>query len=495
MSKIKQIWASLKPKLKSKKFIFSAIIVLLIIFMISRNGAEKNSEVYEVKRGEFVKSVSVSGKVIAIESVELAFETSGRVARVNRKVGDKVSRGEVIVALNSSELQAAREKAQADVLAEEAELSKLISTENDDTEVANDRRLVINALMDAYAKADDAIRGKVDQFFNNPRTLTPEIKYSFRRYSETKDQINSGRKNIELMLKDWQKEVTSLTPNYEYKQSDIDKAFKNLTTINRFLDDVSLAVNSFESDDSLSEATIDKYKNDVATARTNISNSISNLTSVSEDLRSSVSQIPVQEARVKAAQADVRSLDAQIAETLITAPFSGTVSVQDAKMGESVAANVNMVSLISDHYQIEVYVPEVNITGVAVSNPVEVDLDAKPGEVDFIGRVTHVDPAETEKDGVANYKVKVSPDKLDADVRPGMTVDVRIQTGTRQDVIAIPERATIKESGKVYVDILGGKEPVRREITTGERDGRGNIEVLSGLSSGEKISLNPVATQ
>ncbi|HYC34511.1 MAG TPA: biotin/lipoyl-binding protein, partial [Candidatus Paceibacterota bacterium] len=242
MSKIKQIWAKLKPKLKSKKFIIGAIILLLVIFMISRNGGEKNNEVHEVKRGEFVKSVSVSGKVIAIESVDLAFETSGRVARVNKRVGDKVREGEVIVALNSSELQAAREKAQADVLAEEAELAKLKSTENDDTEVANDRRLVINALMDAYAKADDAIRNKVDQFFENPRTLTPEIKYSFRRYSETKDRINDARKNIEQILKEWQEDVADLSPDtYVYKQSDIDRAFNNLTVINRFLDDVSLA--------------------------------------------------------------------------------------------------------------------------------------------------------------------------------------------------------------------------------------------------------------
>lgn len=486
MSKMK----TLLSQVKSKKVIAGGIIIALVVVFAFRNKSQK-ADNFEVKRADFVKSVSVSGKVVSLQNVKLGFETGGTVARVYKNVGDKVYQGEVIVALDSSELQASRDKARADLLAEEAELQKLKSGESDATEVTTDKRLLVNSILDAYTKSDDAIRNKVDQFYDNPRT-GPQIKYTFHDYFNTRIELNRGRGKVEDTLTVWQKEISNLTVS-TYKDSYLSNSFANLSAIKKFLDLVSFAVNSFEESDNLSQSTVEKYKSDIALARSNINEAVSSLTSISNDLRSSISEIPVQEARIKAAQAEVRSFDAQIAKTVLIAPFSGIVSVQDAKVGESVSADTNIISVITNEIEIEAYVPEVSIVGINLQNKVAINVEAGPGILDFTGFVSHIDPAETERDGVSNYKIKVKPYKQDPILKSGMTADIKIETERRPDVLIVPKKFILEGFSKVLIQ-KNKKESEERDIEIGETDSYGNVEILSGLSEGE-IIVSPVAVK
>src|SRR3989338_3560778 len=109
---------------------------------------------------------------------------------------------------------------------------------------------------------------------------------------------------------------------------------------------MSLTVNSFQPTSSVSQTTIDGYKSAIATARTNVSNSLDSVTASEEKLRTAVSklalkkagtvreQIDAQEAEVESAQATVANLEAQLAKTIIRSPIAGVVTKQDAKRGE-----------------------------------------------------------------------------------------------------------------------------------------------------------------
>jgi RND family efflux transporter MFP subunit len=251
-----------------------------------------------------------------------------------------------------------------------------------------------------------------------------------------------------------------------------------------------LAVNSFESSNTLSQSTIDGYKADISSARTSISDMTSSLIDAREDYRASLSSVSVQEAKVRSAEAEVKRIDAEIGDTVIRAPFSGIITLQDGKVGKSVSANEKVVGLISETFEIETFVPEVLIPGIAIGNSASVTFDAYDDEV-FEATVSHVDPGETEKDGVSSYKVKLVFTTKDARIRPGLTANVVIVTELRPDTLSIPERAVLKEDGKSYVFVKTGKEVEKREIVTGERDGMGNVEVLQHLNVSEVIALDP----
>lgn len=476
-------------KIKSHKKTSISIVLLIILgslfFAFKGNGSGDGT--YEVKKQDFKKTVSVAGKVVASEEVDLAFETGGTVASVRKEVGDKVFQGETIVSLNSLKLQAQRESAVAELEAAREEL-KSLQNAKENSEVINKKRELVNTVIESFTKADDAIRKNVDQFYDRPRTA-PEIKYTFDDYFDTKKDLNDGRKNIEKILTVWEKEVTGLTPE-NYTDKVLDSALAHLSEVSLFLRKVSLAVNSFESSNSLSQTTIDGYKSDISSARTSISEMTSSLIDAREDYRSSLSAVSVQEANVRSAEAEVRRIDAEISDTVIRAPFSGVITLQDGKVGKSVSANEKVVGLISETFEIETFVPEVSIPGIALGNSASVTFDAY-GDEAFQATVSHIDPGETEKDGVSSYKVKLVFTIKDARVRPGLTANVVIVTELRPDTLSIPERAVLKEDGKSYVFVKNGKETEKREVVLGDRDGMGQVEVLEHLNESEKILLEP----
>ncbi len=479
----------IKKFLKTRTGIATAVIIIILIALLAFFGGKAEEKgTFTIDRSNFEKVVSISGKVIPAQSVELGFETSGTVARVYKDVGVKVYRGEAIAALDSSDIVAQRDIAKADLLMAEAELSKIINSEAD-SDVSTNKEQIINAITDAYTTADDAVHNKVDQFFDNARTSGPKIKYTFYDYFSTKPKINDGRALIEKDLENFGIMANSLTPN-NYSDSKLRDAKRYVQKVKAFLDIVSPAVNSYEESNILTSTMISGYRSDIATARTNINTTLSDLTTFEDNLRSSFSDALIQEAKVKSKEANVRNYDAEVAKTVIVAPFSGVISDQDAKVGESVSANSTMTTMISDGYQVEAFIPEVNISGISVGNTAKVRLDAY-GDEEFSATIIHIDPAETVRDGVSNYRIKLAFDKADARVLSGMTADVEIVTEKIMDTFVIPERALVTEGEKKYVMKVVGKEKIKTEVVVGRKDGKGNVEITSGIEVGNEIVLNP----
>src|SRR3989344_3649491 len=91
----------------------TAAVILAIIYF--RGDSDPDYEFMTVSLGELVQEVSVTGKVRPAQEVDLQFESSGRVAAINYKVGDKINAGAVIASLENQDLQAAVISAKADL--------------------------------------------------------------------------------------------------------------------------------------------------------------------------------------------------------------------------------------------------------------------------------------------------------------------------------------------------------------------------------------------
>src|SRR3989344_818196 len=94
-----------KQILSNKIYWAVAVIVLIIAsYLYFGRGGAPALETVKTELRTITQEVSATGNVKPAESVDLAFETSGRVASVNAKVGDIVGAGQIIASLNSSEL-------------------------------------------------------------------------------------------------------------------------------------------------------------------------------------------------------------------------------------------------------------------------------------------------------------------------------------------------------------------------------------------------------
>jgi len=450
----------------------------------------------------FIQQVSVSGKVIAAKEVDLGFSQSGRITGVYVSVGNYVSQGTTLAVVENGDLRATLLQREAALENQQAKLASLkAGTRPEEMAVAQssvtrDTQALIDELQDAYRAADGATRNTLDQFISNPRT-SPSLTFSVSD-SNLKTSVESKRLAAESALVAWSGAVFALGASADLSQA-ASLAQSNLSAIVSLLSDAGAAINRAIPSTQIPQATLDDYSAAVATARTNINASISAVTSAKSDLDASRKNLALKEAgstpqdisageaQVKSAAADVAAAAAQLSKTFISAPFSGIITVVDAKAGKIVSPNTPEISMISTGaFQIESYVPEINIALIAVRDKASVTLDAY-GEKIFPASVVSIDPAETVRDGVSTYRAMLQFDAQNPLIKSGMTANVAITTDTKESALAVPQGLVVYRDGKMFVRVLVDKSTVEREVTLGGVSSLGEVEILSGLKEGDTI--------
>ena len=488
------------------------VALLALSFYIFSNGNGSKEEAITVERKNIFQKVNITGTVKPAQSVDLAFERVGRVARVAHDVGARVGAGALLVSINNADLAADVAQAEASLKSAEAKLAQLKSgTRTEEIKVSevkedNARRALEDAranlsatIRDGYVKADDAVRNKSDQLFSNPRSANPQLNHTTDPQLET--DLEALRPNIEGALNLWTRELDKSDPLL---------AHKTLSEVGAFLDMMIRLLNALSPTTGLTQATLDDYRTDIATGRTNVSTMILNLTAADEKYRTAqsnlalaqeelalkragvrVEEIQASEADVESARASVASAKAQLAKTVLISPINGTVTKQEAKVGQIVSANVVVTSVMSDaKFQVEAKVPEADIAKLAIGDTARISLDAYLADEFFKAKIIKIDPASTLVDGVPTYLATLEFEKADERVRSGMTANISVTTDERTDVLAIPQRAVKSQNGKSYVNMRSAGEVKEVEIHTGLRASDGLIEIMGGLAEGDTVIVS-----
>ncbi len=175
---------------------------------------------------------------------------------------------------------------------------------------------------------------------------------------------------------------------------------------------------------------------------------------------------------------------------LITAPIDGVVVQRQVAPGQFVSSlstgGSAALFTIADLRTVWVLanVSEVDAAGLKVGQSVEVSALALPGRT-FRARVSWVaamvDPA------THRVTVRAELPNADGQLKPQMTVTVRLLGGNPADVIAVARSAIVYE-GQVahcYV-VIADRTLVARTVQIGRAQG-GMSEVTSGLSAGDQV--------
>ena len=211
-------------------------------------------------------------------------------------------------------------------------------------------------------------------------------------------------------------------------------------------------------------------------------------------------------ARRRAAEAGLRLALANNDNTIIRAPFTGTVLRKDAEVGEVVApsvgggltrgAVVTMADLTT--LEVEVDVNEAYIARISKGLAARITLDAYP-DTSFRGAVRQVVPTADRQR--ATVQVKVSITDRDSRILPEMGAKVDFlqpevsAAGAAQPVarpvVRVPQTAVQEDAGKSVVWIVRNDRLTRREIEAGPVSA-GFREVRSGLTGGELVLIGGV---
>ena len=191
----------------------------------------------------------------------------------------------------------------------------------------------------------------------------------------------------------------------------------------------------------------------------------------------------------------------RLADTRITAPFTGTILKKFVDRGQVISSTLSSASegtqIFSmanlDNIFVTAHVDEVDISRIAPGQAAIVKADSLPGR-EFSAQVERVAPKGRIDMTVTIFDVVVRvTDGEKALLKPGMSADVSITTSVKEDVLLVPRDAVKTRDDKltgVYVMKAGAPEFV--EASFGETDGE-RTEVKSGVAEGAEVVTSSVA--
>ncbi len=218
--------------------------------------------------------------------------------------------------------------------------------------------------------------------------------------------------------------------------------------------------------------------------------------------------VKAQQEQVHLAEHDVSDASDKLKSTTITSPINGSIIAINANVGDQIngssssgqsgvgqgSSSSSFIQIVDlSDIQIKATIDQADIPKIEVGQGVTVNLDALPDK-DFKGSISSIDPVANTSQNVTTYIAYITLDKTDPLIRLGMSADVKIDLGKKDDVLLVPNIAVRSgDDGKVVQKVVDG-EPTEIKVITGLSD-ENNTEIVSGLRVGDEISLNVFSQQ
>ena len=428
-----------------KKQTLVILVVLLSAGLLASCGANNNAASTPIPDPVVAapirasNEIIVDGVVVPVRSAALNLTSGGIVDEILVSEGAPVSAGEPILRLHAARQQAAVAQAQATLGAAEARLAEL---------TAGPRSQEI----EAAAAAVDAANAQIDRL--NAGASTEDIaaaqavldgaEANLQRVREgaSQQQLIAARNNVanaeaSLRLAQAAYDRVSSQPDIGARPESLqlEQATNAYNAAQAQLQDLQQGATAAEI--AAAQATVRQAQAQLDSVRAPARPA--DLASAQAELRRAQAQLDLLEARpesaaaaeadVASARAAVQQAQAALDETVLTAPFAGTVAQMTPAVGESVSPGVPVVQLADlTEWQIETDdLTELDVVRVSEGAEVQLRFDALPG-VELTGHVSQIKPIGVNKQGDITYTVVIIPDEFNDQLRWNMTAAVTIQT-------------------------------------------------------------------
>ena len=470
MNKIKNF-----VKTHKKTSIALSLVILVVLFLTFTHKA-KVIESYEVALGSIEQSVALSGTVETSSKADLGFAASGRIGKIYVKNNQKVSTGQILAQLEIGELVADLRIKEANARTSDVDLKQAKDrlekvTKQENAKVDNAYRTLLSGDLEMVADSNSYV---VDAPTISGSYLGTEGTYKIRF---TKESPNSD----DITVRTFDLEKTDKILNDQGKTA--------LGTRGLYVD---FSSDHGGYDDTTWYLEIPNKGGASYVKNFNAYMDAENDRDIAiKDAQAEYDKLLTKDnSGASVAQAEIQKIQAEIRKNTIYAPFTGIVTNIEKEVGENAGVGETVVSVLGEErLEVVLEVSELDVSKLVVGSSVNLSFDAFPGET-FVGTLSTINSRETTVDGVPVYKAFVEL-AGDSRIKTGMSADATIVLVHKDDVLSVPAYSILKEEGKNFVKILGvdGKTE-KREVTLGIVGSDSQIEILSGVSVGDKIVKN-----
>ncbi|OEZ97832.1 macrolide export protein MacA [Duganella sp. HH101] len=156
-------------------------------------------------------------------------------------------------------------------------------------------------------------------------------------------------------------------------------------------------------------------------------------------------EVDVAQANIQLAQAQLQRAQADLDNSVIRSPIDGVIIKRTVDLGQTVAASFTTPTLFQiardlTKMQIDTSVSEADVGALKEGQEARFVVDAYPDK-EFDARMRQFRLAANVVQNVVTYNVVLDVDNKEELLKPGMTAQVRLLVGNRQQVLRIPTAA------------------------------------------------------
>ncbi|KQW53423.1 hypothetical protein ASC77_03835 [Nocardioides sp. Root1257] len=455
--------------------------------------------------GDLEETVDLTGTVEPAGRADLAFATSGTVARVTVEPGEKVTAGQVLGRLDDGSLREAVQRARSTLASARAQLESDIAAQ---TEAVSDASTGDTQSPQSGGQVPQSggqsPQGQSPQG-ESPQGQSPSASPSTDPDDDSGVDLDALAAQQQAVLTAQTAVSTSLaaaqdalaaqqaactaTPEAAVSQecSDaltaVQAAQQQVATDQQALQDAlealadtltaALGDETSAAANAAVATTADEPAIVLVAATTGSSSGMSGGTVTAATLAKD-------QASIDQARADLLTAQQELAMATVTAPFAGRVVAVDAGAGDSVAAGTAVFVLVSQGtttVQVSVsstQVQELEVGQVARATPAGADTALR-------GAVTQVSSVPASD---STYAVTITLRRKHLDIATGLTASVAVVTGTASDVVTVPASAVSDGRVTLLEDGVATPTPVTTGVTGATR-----VEITDGLAKGDEVVL------
>ncbi|HNS48910.1 MAG TPA: efflux RND transporter periplasmic adaptor subunit [bacterium] len=193
-------------------------------------------------------------------------------------------------------------------------------------------------------------------------------------------------------------------------------------------------------------------------------------------------------AAVERFEVQIKMVQEQLADCLITAPFGGFVSRRFFDPGVFIGAASGPILELVDLAELKVKIPvgETDLARLRLGQPVKIVADAFP-DLSVSGRVTRLSPVLDPVTRTAGCEIAIA--NPGGRFKAGMFVRAEVLVGSHQGVLTISQEALSLQGDNPTVYVVKDGTASLRQVKLGFQSGP-LFEVTGGLAEGEKVVIS-----
>src|SRR2546430_935187 len=492
------------------------------MFVPSKNTAS-SLNLYSVVRRTVTATISGSGNVEPQVQSNVNFKVAGTLTEIDVHVGDHVSAGQKLAAIDSAAQQNAVDQAAANLATAQANLQAVLTplTQNQITQLQNNVASAQQAYNDSVAQVNQTNTQDSNQVTADQNQLaTDQQTLSFNlTYQNDLLQLNNDKATYQAALTTFNGDATCVGAAFASYSPQCLTEFTAVSTAQTAVaidqGKVNADTAAVTADQAKLNADTAKQQSDRSAGQRSVNQAAASLTSAQDQLRTQTetkpNQIASARAQVANAQAAVQTAQQNLNSTTLVAPMDGEVNGINGVVGENAApgggttaedpgsqaplptsAASNAFMVIGNVSGMDVVVPfaESDASRLAVNQDAQVTFDAV-SNLTISGHVIAVASASTNASGVVNYFATIALNQTDKALKQGMTANATVTVSKATNAITVPNLAITRVAGQAYVNVYSGGQQVQTPIETGVV-GDQFTEVTGGLNNGAQVVIPTV---